>query len=1241
MVRKLKSLATRRAGDDDDQMVHVDQPCPKKITGKMSSHNQSLRDEVQIKSHPPLFSMNSRGGNVTNTVKRKDASAPKQKSNVQSVHCDEQNAEETREVHAYEHRRGREKEPSRHESMIGLRQDMNEQNTVLTNGDETAGRQQENIREKVRHQFYRSSAFLSSHKTESSTMKYEDTSKHLAATLNTRPAPKRRVSKSLSPKKRSHLKQEPVPKRHASLSPRRRTRSSSQAPRRKSSYTEKAFVGSDGTKQSSSTTFSQRMLKTAVIESDFLRAVSRHEEYDSGSSDEALEFTKERYKRRKSQSTNRPDMSPVTRPKQQGEIASSPRKKPLSVKASPSEDAGSRRDNTNASSSEYESSTTGGSFTEAEKLRLKRQLKRRAVLKRKAAQTTQAKTYPMSFMDNVLASVASDFVTSLVGQLGLTQPFVFPTSPLAGESELNDEYNLLRWEDDVSSSRKSSKNDTIGASFAEIFRWDENVAKDDDSSKPNSSDDDSKDTRTLIESESMTVFANSRENAHGKSERGFNPKIENKSTSIMKTTDSSGPAIIDEKEISKVARRMVRLSDNSMTSEDGDTFEDLSSKSKETRSLKASDAVKTPLRVSATELAESTKVGEIQEVDDINLAVSSDSEEKMQQHDLKSCNSGDNDMNSLTYSLDDGNKPPRLPDPILSNDKKEEFSVSKLGTKFKEELPMRFHDPKHISETTPFKRDGANDLAAALSLSWSADDALLPSLGKDGSAMSRPKAETIACVAPSVNMEELKSKIKQYQERREGAPKSSKIAEDNQMCAAAISTTSMEEIASREPEFVPQEMAPRTRISSPELCQRADTLKFFRPSHLHDPEGAKMSQVVELETMSVPLVGHVSPGEKKTGSQQDLGPLPVDIDDMVSKIDRVVQRLLMTGKLPGAESSNVISDLEQQTLQNKTSELLRNLALLKRHRNSTTDEHTKEPSSMQSCTELVEAPFPSSLPPPKTAGSSLFNGERVIPINPPDLLRREPLSNLARIRARRDEAAMRIREKTMKLSGFENPSKHTGPIPITNSRTLDNCHQWKTVRSGCDISSNIATDLTLVNERFDWRKNHSSATKLLKSRGPPRPEAVSGFFAHLVKPTLQGPLVGANTQRSLNHSLSNNTNTVPMSTSDMDMEEWERMELEKLPLLLSKTKSEEQGEARFSKTNYDSRKSPLDAKNPSTMRQAKRQGESMIEEYDDTDEEDTDDTDSSGTLGSESDSERLERIASMIQELRLRRQQRH
>jgi hypothetical protein len=1165
----------------------------------------------------------------------------------------------------------------------------------------------------------------------------ESTSRHISATLSP-PATRQKGSRSLSPKKRSVSisDQKQQTNKHSSLSPRRRKESPDKPPRGKSRNSAGSYNENDGPQNVAGTKPSERTAKASV--KDFDRVASRHEDFDSGSSDEALEFTKERYKRRKSHTTNRPDVAPVTRPKQHSKTTSNlPLQKSPPIHANPGDETGSvQRTAKNPSSSDSESSSTGASITEAEKGRLRRQLKRRAILKRKAAQASKAKRDSMSFLDIALAHAASDFVSNVIGQLGLGQPFVFPTSPLAGESELNEEYNLLRWEDDLPSKAKPTKKVYTGSTLLEdLLGWKTKKDRTKQSIRPHSSHDITEDTersakgdvsvdekpkikfrKNSITTAKITIDPSMQKGSEPiiitvKRSNGSRPaKIDNKdivntaqnmtqledigmrldngdiqslnecpttaktstttqkeSGTIIKTVKGSGPAVIDETEIAMVARSMATLQDISMTSDDGDLSGDSSSESKDNgRSdkgqLNADKEEASTHRTDPTPLpSENLTVAE--QPNDFDFTVSSDSEDNLQSQQKRPAIAGDDDINSLTYSIED--KARSTPEPPLCKNVNEDSSVAKLIQKFEKEPSMRSRDANCVTTFPPKQRDSINDLAVALSLS--ADDSLLP-YGNETptypTLMVEDKAESEAkknhstkknrqTMVSDNHMDELLSKTKEYQERRGIETKSFETTRDEQVPTTTALTASTEGGMSKEPEFIPQVMIVPSKFSAPtvdtrrtvlpivkvpQICQEHTPVNSSRPCQLIC---AKLDQGVESENMSASFCDHACVGGESLGTGFRSGPVPVDIDVMVSKIDGMVQRLISAGKLPRGESNNSLTELEQ-----RMGELLRNLAVLKKRRRSTglkqfppqvlkpsvplvveCDRQLQKPNPRISTNEPPASSPSTPIPILPTMGTKELAATMISKTDPVGT-GIKPFSNLARIRARRDEAVMRIKEKTQKLSGFTNPINHTGPIPIRASY-ISSHH--------CVLERRESSNADMHNDRDKEGNPTPILSKNSKLRGPPRPEVTLALRReNIAKVTFQNPL-SRNTKatRSRNQNSSDTTYGVPMSTSDLDMEEWENNELEKLPLLLSKTKSEEQGDARFSTINYDSRRLTSSA-----HRQNLRHETSVIDECDDTEEEDTEDTDSTSTFGSESDSDRLDRIASMIHELRLRRQRR-
>jgi hypothetical protein len=1163
----------------------------------------------------------------------------------------DQSIEETRELHVYD----------QNEYHVETRDDdMNDEATISTLGDHTAGREQENVREEIRDQFFHSPAYEQRQPSQPPLPLLENNNYHQHMEITAQPTyTRRRLSRSLSPKKRSHRRardSNSQPRPHSS-SPRRQMRSASKSPRHKTvrKVVERFFSDSDESNPPLTQAVRKPNVEASIMnkEANTLAETAdfRKHDVDSESSDEALEFTKERYKRRKSRAANRPDTSPISRPKQ--DKTHSPRRPTISPKtATPpktnriskdkehrdmknEEKKRSTMESYDSTSSDYQSSTTGASFTEAEKLRLKRQLKSRAILKEKAAKAA-ARTKdndPMyGFIDKSLADAASTFVHNLVGQLGLDQPF--------GDEDLTDEYNLLRW--DYEDTPKNKTNSSTPP-FFNILSWGKTDTKNEESSRMETSDEETERThkmKRLGESSSEDSGVNKKSAARTGS--GKNQSSSKRDDSkFTQTVVGSGPAVIDQKEISAVARAMAKPDDNTVTSDEED------SDAAEKPFAQPTDIEGTK-QMPSRDLNEGAKAEDNEKLEDLNLAVSSDSEEKLQRQMLEENEKGDDDVNSLTYSLEDSNKAQkvfRVPSKKLSEDS----SVAKLVNKFEYELEMRSPTSSSVGAVRPTKNQSkaavrptknqskaaSKDLAIVLSLSG--EDSLVPTEEitetSKQSVKETPRAKhaglhgvTHTPVFSDSHQQELKAKIDESYKRRKGHSHTKLTARYEESAHTVISTESRDETTSEAPAFVPAAM-PSSRATKATVTEASHPLQQSQSQREQASE--KLNLRAAFDNLSASLIGQASLGDASFATALSPSPMPLDIDNMVAKIDGVVQRLIMTGKLPGPDDDDQVSDLQQRTLRKNTAELLRNLALLKsrhatQHVNkdpvSQTTPHSHVPKTVQYDRRRTLAPISVALPPPSP------------PTPPPapahsDTHSRgtEPLSNMARIRARRDEAAMRIKERTQRLAGLSSKEQssqqslqyhHSGPIPVPITSTNK--------------------DHLAMNHVQPLNHHMDRSTIPRPKGGPPRPEDLSGHvrkpIINTVIPPPQSPMV--------------HKERLSMSKSDIEFCEWEKKA--GLEAVLALSRSEEQGMMRPNESHNFMLLHPS-RNEPSSLMHAHATTSIIDSEYyDDVNDDDDDGTDftiettdsSGGSYGSESDSERLRRISSMLNELRRRRQQR-
>ena len=153
-------------------------------------------------------------------------------------------------------------------------------------------------------------------------------------------------------------------------------------------------------------------------------------------------------------------------------------------------------------------------------------------------------------------------------------------------------------------------------------------------------------------------------------------------------------------------------------------------------------------------------------------------------------------------------------------------------------------------------------------------------------------------------------------------------------------------------------------------------------------------------------VGHESLFSTSLASQDDSS---LNVDGIFSRIDSVVYRLIKSGKLDRNETAGNGSDLHQRTLRNNTAELLQNLAIFRARRSHHPGERMPLPSEGCKRSRLSSTPpAPRNTQDRETARTPSPAPRTGCSFDSP---------NIAKLRARRDQAAMIIRQETQRLSG--------------------------------------------------------------------------------------------------------------------------------------------------------------------------------------------------------------------------------
>ena len=417
-----------------------------------------------------------------------------------------------------------------------------------------------------------------------------------------------------------------------------------------------------------------------------------------------------------------------------------------------------------------------------------------------------------------------------------------------------------------------------------------------------------------------------------------------------------------------------------------------------------------------------------------------------------------------------------------------------------------------------------------------------------------------------------------------------------------------------------------------------------------------------------------------------------NIDDLILNIDDVVHCLIKEGKLPG---SNETSDLQQMNLRNNTAELLRNLSVLRARRvavlkhNKNTNRQLLVAGRLDTPSPQIQKPSTESIfhPETKCLDTSLAHtpSPSVLKIDQfatlmkgkdSDDSEHGPVSNLSKIRARHNEAAMRIRQQTQKLALLRNEpstfcpdrfdsksqSSRKPKMPLRPEYVYDRDDKLGILLSHagshfdpkadsslltipvCTDDSNASSLLPMSNPCKYGDNSENLGVNYLIHKTPTKTIDKIISFTSRMNAGSSTPIVPHKSIHSENHEfysathdqLHQSTDTVSSSLggiprtnfmrpsvpsiSDIDMLEWEKIELKKLPLILNPSQTE-QGDSKDEYEVYYSTSEVTTAYGT-----------------DDNYTSCSDDEDTMGdeTLGSASDSTRLKHIASMIDELKLR-----
>lgn len=1219
---------------------------------------------------------------------------------------DEQH-EETRELHVY---KNKSRTVEQRDGMEEFREDDFDQRSLSTSGGLTAGQEQEQERAAIRDHFFHAPAHIAP-----------------AGAAETSPKKKKvvtspsRQQRPLSPRSRTRLSQQTRRNTDDSLSPnrgRRRRRNNSVSPRRKIKPQPMEFFDMDrpgtpkrtGRNSSPPKRLSQNAVNgtTRATTGDNNKAPKRTNglpDEDDGSSDEGVDFLKAQYRQRKTYDHS--DLVVKTK------FAQSPKRMTTINRAtnqaatmSDTDDNSVGESTLDSSSSDYDSSTTGSFSVDRVRSRqrkMQRANKKKAVTDKGAAsRKKRPESSPKDndeppFIDLNIASAATDFVSQIMGQMNFPQPFLFPTSPTKEQKQSQNqkqlgagkEYDLVRPSQDAGD---------MTSSIFGLFSWDDSkkvsAFKDVSHNKesPCASNNSPKKLFGRVAGVPFQVGIANNNNGEDHDEDWTVDNSVVTDNSILATVGSPKKDLIDEKKISEVIKNAVRSpyddSDGSMTTV-------------------------------------STNQGS---------AVSLHSEDKKHEQQQRDMKKDVDDGGSLTYSLEDTVSAqgieikPKKNTAALSQSKSEKGKNNEEKTKEKVNgLVAKFEHDMRLAKTgnraamNTLHEDKAKSINLTLALSVSADDSLVseedevyaqtPNAGPQGGPTdcSVPKVDRIELarhnttkaigrpVIPPNHKHELEAKIKESYERRlkKAAGKVGHQAV-NASVSRSVNVPTKSVIPPDAPITTKKVAVNYIHALSKQLgAQSAYANGYVEAIAKTNWAGLKKAQ---------PTIDAAIPKANKN-----------EMDDLVSKIDVVIQRLIESGKLPDGNVAGS-GDLQQR---NNTAELLQNLAILRARRSSGAVSH--QPQQMQQPSTSLSSPKYATTPTLK----KLTKTERPEPFvdqsNQQDVKISEPvkqespgkpsnnsapvgLSNLARIRARRDEAAMCIKIQTQKLAGLQTddfpssfqvssfpglqafdsrpsalagdssrsrsrprggpPRPEDGPAPRPMTPNVSSPNRFERQR---DVFSHLSStrDPSIMRS---ISVDDSADTPLLLQRAAPStmqrsksaPRTSMGSNASLV--TKLGMSVHASESmeqqfllRNSNHNQQCRT-SLPATASDMDMQEWESAELNKLPLILNPSRGEGGSRDEFEQQSWhEQRRADVGASGTRygsyQARNIEEDETTYADENDDEDEDtatdgtdytddfdtDSDSDDDTDTQGSESDGERLERIALMVSELRSRR----
>jgi len=1000
---------------------------------------------------------------------------------------------------------------------------------------------------------------------------------------------------------------------------------------------------------------------------DFPEEIDRsvHSEYsrrkkvgmvDNESSDEAIEFTKKRYKQRKSTAKSN----------------SSRQSKNDSLKERRVQNEGDR---TNSESTH--SANASGTITKVDKLFTRRRFKQRAILAKQKA------TKKLS-----IGAIASDLVSLVVGQLDFNRSLGFSGCPSVADSDPDDEYNALastNVEQIGKTNQNQEKEEThnIGTTFFQLLSWDERKTDDNcfnlhdrDTSRIDANLGQSIDEETL----NSLILTKQEHSSRSESARRKNDAPPH----VVQNPFTSRAFELNSKNEMKqgITRSRIRTMNDSVLCSGLEVF----SCRNESQHCEANQG---------RECSEDkTIINDGCRFKESHLSLQRNSDDLSQGHYTRN-----NKGNLVTKTT------------LLASIRKERISTPTSLRSLPTETIM-VESTKQSGEMAIKKNEGYSQDRKSVILCSDPEEKRQPKNvhAKKDKCSPNDKAYTVKLINDEASLCSVQQKeFKKLDLVKSRVPGIVQQSEDDEIEAKSNYNCIQEEKrfkddgATQKNFFSNDEQPDHIMEVGVREGSALDNDDQKRNGIEHSAKKKWPMPVVNVESVSTEQ-NEMTPTLKELMKSIDASSSnPMHIDDLLSNIDDVVHSLIKEGKLPRNGMNDESSDRRQRALSKHTAELVRNLSVLRAHRVS----RSNEGISMDSQTISIPSAIQNR---PSVKLQTSQREHRCSDVKWPEavLNHYEPrsMSKLAKIRARRDEAAMRIKKQTYRMSLIKDDSTSSAPrrkfhgeikespaVGIGTDSFLTKSLSSKRLRRRpkpedmmSQLDGKLRMDLSIHNESSDSSKVNREISKVeLFLANKPGEEKLSTLEKRMIplstekmasasKTNLYDPnsisqlsipnrymqskdsATTATTPARKNFSINevipaiprsnsrsgkpvqshtssptisdiysrkslHKTQIVRPSRSDIDMQEWEKIELKKLPLILNPSRTE-RGESRDEWEDYHS-------------------ATTTSKTYD-TDENYTsysgdEDTMGDETTGSTSDSQRLKNISSMIEELRLRR----